>query len=306
MRGIAYAGAVSELETAGMLKGVKRFGGTSAGAITALLLALDYSAAEIEAVIGSTSFKKFNDGQFFFVGGTVRLRKHFGWYRGKRFEEWLATLVKNKTGNADITFAGLHEAGRKDLYVTGTCLNKQELVVFSHETYPHMRLRDAVRISMSIPLYFEAIFIDGAGKVIRRPKKKKGLDLMVDGGFIANFPIRMFDSTKYGSNSGPNIFDVNTRTVGVRIDTEEQIRNDLSGGGLAPMPTTNLKEYFGAFYNLVLENLNRQALTPEDWKRTVSIADGAIGPRIRSLRREEVNRLVGNGREAMRQYLERN
>lgn len=66
IRGIAYSGAINELEQKGMLKNIKRVGGTSAGAITALLLTLGYSSGEIANIVSSTSFKKFNDGRFFF------------------------------------------------------------------------------------------------------------------------------------------------------------------------------------------------------------------------------------------------
>jgi NTE family protein len=96
----------------------------------------------------------------------------------------------------------LHAKGFKDLYITGTCLNKQQLIVFSYETYPKMKVKDAVRISASIPLYFEAVFIDKDGKVISHPKRKEGLDIMVDGGFTGNFPIRMFDNHRSSFNIG--------------------------------------------------------------------------------------------------------
>ena len=40
----------------------------------------------------------------------------------------------------------------------------QELVILSNETYPKMKVKDAVRISMSIPIYFQAVFVDSIGK----------------------------------------------------------------------------------------------------------------------------------------------
>ena len=302
IRGIAYAGAIQELDRKGLLENVKRVGGTSAGAVTALLLTLNYTSEEIAAIVTSTSFKSFNDGRFFLIGGITRLQKWYGWYRGKRLENWLSGLVAAKTGNADITFLALQQKGGKDLYVTGTSLTKQKLLVFSAETYPHMKVKDAVRISMSIPLYFEAVFIDSIGNVVAHPKNTNGLDVVLDGGFIANFPIKLFDSTKYTAPSGPNSFTANSRTIGFRIDSEAQIKNDTAAAGLTEMPVTNLKEYMTAFYTLILENLNRQTLTEADWKRTVSIPDGAVGPRIRKLKQEEVRRLVEHGRAATEQY----
>ena len=292
IRGIAYCGAITELESKNMIQPVEKVGGTSAGAIVALALSLGYSAKEIQDIISSTNFKKFNDGNYFFVGGINRTNKYFGWYRGNRVENWLEKIIDQKTGNTDISFEELHAKGFKDLYVTGTCLNKQQLVIFSHETYPKMKVKDAIRISMSIPLYFEAVFIDKDGTVIKHPKEKEGLDIMVDGGFTGNFPIQLFDSSQ-----------TNFTTLGFRIDSDEQIKNDLEQKNIASLPVDNFKQYMSAFYNMVIENLNRRQLTNDDWKRTVSISDGRIGPRIRKLSSEEINTLMENGRNAMKSYL---
>lgn len=304
IRGIAYCGAIKELEQRGLLQKVKRVGGTSAGAITALLLSIGYGAAEIETVIKGTSFKKFNNGSFFFIGGINRVKKYFGWYRGHGFEQWVQKLILAKTGNGDITFAQLRELGYKDLYVTGTNLTQQRAVVFSYEAFPDMKVKDAVRISMSIPLYFEAVFMDKEGAIVPHPKKKDNLDILIDGGFIANFPIRLFDSSRYhASSAAVSHFLVNSATLGFRIDSEAQIGYDKTGKGLAPLPIKKFNEYAVAFYLFVLENLNRQTLTAEDWNRTVSIHDGNLSPRIRKLSKGEINTLITNGQKATSQYL---
>lgn len=303
IRGIAYCGAIQELEAKGLMKGVERVGGTSAGAITALALSLGYTGDEIAGIIAETNFKKFNDGRFFFAGGINRLQRYFGWYRGERFNKWLEAMIRAKAGDPDLTFQELHQQGFKDLYVTATCINKQQLVILSRETYPDMRVKDAVRISMSIPFYFEAVFIDTAGNVIKRPKKKNNLDVMVDGGFTGNFPIRIFDSARYvNATAAENGFALNNSTLGFRIDREEQITNDKMNGTLAPMPVRNIREYTGAFYNIIIENLNRQTLSADDWKRTISISDGKIGPKIRRLSGSEIDSLIQNGRAATRAY----
>ena len=293
IRGIAYCGVVQELESRNMLDSIEKVGGTSSGAITALAISLGYHGNEIETLVGKLNFKKLNDGNFFFIGGINRMKKYFGWYRGLKFEEWLENVIKQKTGDANITFEELHLKGFKDLYVTGTCLNKQEVFIFSHETYPKMKVKDAVRISMSIPLYFEAVFIDKDGQLIRRPKNKQGLDIMVDGGFTGNFPIRMFDS----------MTNANFSTLGFRIDSDEQIENDLGDKRLAQVPITNFNDYMRAFYNMVIENLNRQPLTAEDWQRTISISDGDLSPKIRKLSSGEIGILINNGRHAVKTYL---
>ena len=302
IRGIAYSGAIAELENRHLLGSIERVGGTSAGAITALLLSLGYQSEEITRIVNTTSFRKFNDGKFFFVGGIVRLLKYFGWYPGNAFNKWLNRMIEAKTGNRDISFEELHNRGFRDLYVTGTCLNKQRPVIFSREHYPKMKVRDAVRISVTIPFYFEPVYIDSEGKPYVRPKNKEGLDVMVDGGFVSNFPIRLFDSLKYIQSSGQNQFAFNPQTLGFRIDREEQIVNDVERKGLAEMQISDMNSYATAFYSMIIENLNRQPLTSADWQRTVSISDGTIQPRIRKLSPAEVQTLVNNGAQAMKKY----
>ena len=288
VRGIAYCGAVQEMESKRIMEGIERVGGTSSGAIVALTISLGYTGKEIENIISKTNFKKFNDGGFFFIGGINRLNKHFGWYKGKKFGKWLEKMIKEKTGNENITFEELHQKGFKDLYITGTSLNKQKAVVFSYESFPKMKIKDAVRISISIPLYFEPVFIDSSGKIFDRPRQKQEFDMMVDGGLLENFPIHIFDKQQ------PDPY-----TIGFRIDHEPQIENDRRDKALAEMPVDNLKQYFGAFYNIIIENLNRQRLTFTDWQRTVSISDGNVLPKVRKLSKEEVTILIENGKKAV-------
>jgi len=168
-----------------------------------------------------------------------------------------------------------------------------------------MRVQDAVRISMSIPFYFEAVFLDSSGRIVHHPRNKQGLDIMTDGGFIANFPIRIFDSTRYFDSARSNQFATNWNTLGFRIDRAAQVSRDSSDRSLAPFEINSIGDYLGAFYNIVIENLNRQPLNNSDWMRTVSIPDGDVGARIRKLSKEELNILTGNGSAALKNFLER-
>ena len=293
MRGIAYCGVLEELETQGLVKDVEKVAGTSAGALMAMTVALGYTSGEIKKIIGSTNFKKLNDGRFFVLGGINRLKNNYGWYRGERMSKWIGEIIKTKTGDPEISFEEWNRRGYKDLQVVATCLNKQRLVYFSATSHPKMKVRDAVRISMSIPLYFGAVYIDSIGNVVNAKHYDPKYDIMVDGGFTGNFPIRIFDT-----NGQPN-----PHTLGFRIDREDQIIYDKLDQKLAPRTITNFNDYLSAFHSMIIENLNRQPLTSADWKRTVSISDGDVTPRIRKLSSKEINTLLTNGKEAMKLYL---
>ena len=312
IRGVAYGGALNELQKQGILPQIERVGGTSAGAIQAMLLAVGYTPDEITRITYETNIKAFADGKFIFFGGFNRMAKQFGWYRGEKFSKWLGKLIAQKTGNADITLAELHAmAGKnsfRDLYVTGTNLSKQQTEILSYETYPEMKVRDAVRISMSIPLYFKAVAINQRGQVVSLKKNTEGASIMVDGGITANFPIHIFDQPQYfasAKTSTPGSPFLNPETLGLRLDRAEQIAFDQKQAGLAPYTIYNFNDYIGAFYNMVLENLNRNTLTSEDWQRTISINTLQFSPKIKKLSVVQKEQLLQSGQQAVQDFLAR-
>ena len=301
IRGIAYAGALESLELHGALDSLKRVGGTSAGAITSLLISLDYSASEIVEITSKMRFEELNDGKYFFIGGLIRTKNNFGWYRDEELSNWIGSLIEEKTGNSDITFKELNEKGYLELFVTATSLSKQKLVILSHETYPEMKVKDAVRISMSIPLYFEAVFVDEDGVVYESQNDSATLEVMVDGGITGNFPIHIFDSTNT-NEKGEEKRIYNQKTIGVRMETEAQLEKDRKNRDLAEVKIETFEDYATAFYTFVLESLNRKDLTEEDWARTISVSCKGIGPKVQKLSPNQVKTLISSGRSAVNQY----
>ena len=83
IRGIAYCGAIKEMESRQLLNKVEKVAGTSSGAIMALAISLGYSGTEIENLIGNTNFKKFNDGNFL---GVLAERKNI--LAGTKEKSW--------------------------------------------------------------------------------------------------------------------------------------------------------------------------------------------------------------------------
>ncbi|TAE29619.1 MAG: patatin [Cytophagales bacterium] len=293
VRGIAYAGALTALEQRGTLKTIERVGGTSVGAITALLVALNYSAAEMKTVLDDLNIGQFNDGRLFFVGGFSRMGRTYGWYRGERFERWLEGLIARKTGDPRLTFAQLHQRlpGQpfRDLYVTGTNLTTQRAVVFSHEQTPDMALATAVRISMSVPLYFGAVLLDTTNQVVTRPKRGQAYQVLVDGGIANNYPLDLFDV-----NGKPN-----PQTLGLKLERPEQIGQFQTDTDIAPYQIRSLGDYTAAFYNFVIENLNRRWPMADEQRRTIYISTEGITPRVRRMSATDKAKLFESGKRAV-------
>ncbi|MFY0601477.1 MAG: patatin-like phospholipase family protein [Cyclobacteriaceae bacterium] len=300
MRGLAYAGVIEELESNEVIDQIERVGGTSAGAITAMMISLGYSSVEIRKILAETEFQKFNDGG---IKGVSRMKKNFGWFHGDKFTKWVESHLEAKTGNPDITLLQIYEQGFLPIYAVATCVNKQELYVLSHETYPNMKVKDAIRASVSIPLYFQAVFVDQDGNTYENYEDADNLDILVDGGIIGNYPIFLFDETKT-TDRREILRTANPNTLGFRIDSEQQIKQDSISRKITPQEINGFKGYVAALYNFTMESLNRNQMTDEDWARTVSVSSQGISPMIKKFSEEDQETLINSGRISTRKFLE--
>ena len=61
VKGVAYVGALRELKKRKILGNIKRVGGTSAGAINAVLLALEYTPNQTRRILSDLNFRSFMD-----------------------------------------------------------------------------------------------------------------------------------------------------------------------------------------------------------------------------------------------------
>lgn len=178
--GIAYAGAIEAMDEQKILSNIERVAGTSAGAITACLVALKYTSAEIKEIVNSTDFKSFEDST-----NPFRLFTSYGLYKGDAFLTWIKKLVIKKGLNENATFTDFKKAGYLDLHVFATDLNTKTLKRFSFDDTPNTIVVEAVRASMSIPFFFKAWKFSNS-----IPDNH----VYVDGGMVYNFPMTAFDS----------------------------------------------------------------------------------------------------------------
>lgn len=187
VKGIAYVGALEVLDEIGILKNIKRVAGTSAGAMVAVLVGLNYTTTEISEILWDLNFKNFLDDNFGMVRDIDRLINEYGWYKGDFFRDKMAEFIKNKTGNGEATFKDLAKAKKfRDIHLIGADLSTGFSKVFCYNNTPDVKVADAARISMSIPLFFRAVQnINNDGHVY------------VDGGLLDNYPIKVFDRVSF-------------------------------------------------------------------------------------------------------------
>src|SRR5205085_988676 len=78
----------------------------------------------------------------------------FGLDDGSRVLIMFSKLMAAKGYSQEITFNEFYKKTKKKFIVTGACINDKKIYYFSHTNYPDMKVFDAVRISMAIPIIY--------------------------------------------------------------------------------------------------------------------------------------------------------
>jgi NTE family protein len=296
VKGVAYGGVFEVLEQAQITPQIKRVAGTSAGAITATMMSLNYTAAEFVDIMMGINFEKFEDGSD--LEGPIRLIEHYGWFKGDYFLSLMESYVENKTkldgkpGDGRATFRDFVEKYKslnfKRLYLFGTNLSQQAVQEFSYETTPDIAVADAARISMSIPFFFEARYFE----------QNSQNDIYCDGGVLNNYPIDTFDQQSTGEqDSGDTMLyrTPNQATLGFHFDN--------SGQSPSP-PIKNLRMFTGSVIDAILDIQDILLKTnPGDEQRTVFIND--LGVKFTDFQLSDQTKwdLIAQGRIATSNYL---
>lgn len=172
IKGIAHIGALQYLEEKKILENIKIFAGSSIGGILCALLVIGYTPDEIMNFINLFNINKLKsfDPENFLT--------NFGLDKGEKLIFILNKLFELKKINQNITFKNLYELTKKELILTGVCMNDKQVHYISHITYPNMPVILGMRISASVPLWFHPVIYEGK--------------MFIDGGCVDNYPISYF------------------------------------------------------------------------------------------------------------------
>ncbi|PCJ66834.1 MAG: hypothetical protein COA58_05080 [Bacteroidetes bacterium] len=297
MKGIAYAGAFEVLDSLGISKDIQQIAGTSSGAMNGMMFALGYTGKEIRQLNLNTNFGKYNQVGVPFFGGLLRIRKTYGYYKTDRFITDLGKMIMAKGYSKDLTFGELHQAklagqSVKLLYVTGANLTDQKIEIFSHETYPNMKILDAVRISISIPVYFEALFMQPDGSLIEKKDADSTTKVMVDGGILDNYPFYLFDTLVTVNNGANSYYKCNVHTLGLKLETDNSTKD------ISPRDIQKTSDFMEAFSLMSSEYLNRRFLGPQQISQTVFINVQDFNPKVKKQKDDVKIKVMNYGKEA--------
>ncbi len=285
----AFAGAIQVLDELGHYERVERVAGTSSGSITATLLACGAGSRGLYEAVEHTNFRKFVADKGGVIGDAWRMFRHWGLHTGNGFVKILKRNIAEYAGDASLTFAQLNGMARADpkrfkqLSVIVSNLSRQKSEVFDADRTPDLPIWQAVRASISIPLVFEPVTIDG--------------DCYVDGGLAWVYPLDLYDRTVV-DRDGNTIHERNPETLGFHF------YNKGSDGQSGDMKINSMRDYFLSMVDFLIRSGNRLHLHPHDQSRTVNIDDLGVGGGDFGVSKAMINKLIDNGRSAMRTFLD--
>jgi NTE family protein len=294
VKGIGLAGAYRALSDHGYR--AECVAGTSAGAITAALVAAGYTGAALEQIVlREMDFAKFADGTFLgrFPGADIgRFFTSRGMHSGSYFLGWIREKLaaKGKT-----TFRDLRNEDQSDpkraykLQVIASDLSARRMLVLPQDaehlgTHPDdLEIALAVRMSMSIPVFFEPVICNSHE--------------IVDGGLLSNYPIWLFDCDPGVTPGFP--------TFGMLLVAPNQtaplLPEPLQGAG-TPKIGSNL-EFLKAIGDTMMEARDRFYVEQANYARTIPIPTMGVGTTEFGITPDRARQLFESGQSAAEQFL---
>lgn len=181
-RCLVFVQALVELEKRGNLKQVSEYWGTSAGAMIASLYSITKSSTKVKELMFQTDYLKFRDID---ISNIFGIQHSWGLDDGNSLVKEIERIFESiEPGSKDIRFSDM--AG---LNIVVSDLTIRETVVCNSHTFPNLRIIDAVRASMSLPIFFKPFIHKESGNI------------WVDGALRANFPWDLLPNDEARSES---------------------------------------------------------------------------------------------------------
>lgn len=174
-RCLVFLQSLLELEKANYLHNVHEYWGTSAGALVASMMALTKSTSKTKDILFSTEFMRFRDVD---ISNLLGIQSSWGLDDGtslvRELERIFELVEPGSKSKRMIDISGLH--------IVCADMTIHETIVCNSKTFPTMRVVDAVRASMSLPIMFRPYIHPESGH------------LWVDGAVRENFPWNVLPS----------------------------------------------------------------------------------------------------------------
>ncbi len=298
VKGIALVGAFSVLEERGYEP--QNMAGASAGAIVAALVAAGYTATELRRIIGELDYDHFKDESWEdripLAGRSLSILKDLGIYEGEAFLAWMSDLLEAKGIRTFGDLVRREDAEPKYRYkaqVIASDVTERRLLVLPRDASrlgiddpDDLNVALAVRMSMSIPIFFEPVTFTNA---------QTGREhLIVDGGMLSNFPVWLFDAEEpLWPTFGLKLVEKDPRApVGGQLHQERP-----RGGVLSVI------DYLRSLVDTMMAAHDRLYIEEHDFERTIAINTLGVRTTEFDLSEERAMELFESGRIAAEEFL---
>ncbi len=302
VKGIGLAGAYRELSDRGYAPAC--VAGTSAGAITAALVAVGYTGAELEEIVlKDMDFEKFADktflDRFSAPGELAQFLVSRGMHSGKYFLDWMRERL---TAKQITTFGQLRDEHATDprrtyrLQVIASDITARSMLVLPRDATAlgldpdELEIAEAVRMSMSIPVFFEPVDV--------KDPHTGDQHMIVDGGMLSNYPIWLFDTDPGVKPAFP--------TFGMLLVAPDQTAPLLptppTGEQLPPIH--NDIDFVRAIAETMMEAHDRFYVDQANYARTIPIPTLGVGTTEFDITAERASALFESGRAAAKKFLD--
>ena len=302
VKGIGLAGALATLEERGYEP--QNVAGTSAGAITAALLAAGYDAAELREIIMTLDYRQFQDraweDRMPVIERSLSLLLDLGIYEGDRFLEWIRERLEAKGVR---TFADLvHPEYAEDprfrskLQVIASDVTTHQLLILPRDASKlgidpdDLDVALAVRMSMSIPVFFEPVRFEN-------PQTGQ-IHVIVDGGMLSNYPVWLFDCEDGEPPEWPTF-----GMLLVEPKPSVPIGARLPAPRMAGQGPRAVIDYVKALAQTMMEAHDRLYVEQANYARTIPIPTLGVGTTEFDLSPERALALFDSGRWAAEKFL---
>jgi NTE family protein len=300
VKGIGLAGAYATLEERGYR--AAHVAGTSAGAITAALIAAGYTAAELKEIVLSLDFRQFEDkgweDRIPLAGVPLSLLLDQGIFEGARFHTWMQGLLAAKGVE---TFGQLRTDSDDPRYayrlqVIVSDISARQLLVLPRDAGvlgldpDKLDVALAVRMSMSIPIFFEPVRVEDA--------KTNHEHVLVDGGMLSNFPVWLFDVDADEVPKCPTF-----GLLLVEPDPKTPISERLPKPEHSARGARGLVQLLSGMVHTMMEAHDRLYLEKAQFARTIGIPTLGVGTTEFDISRDRALELYDSGRDAAASFL---
>lgn len=254
----ASLGAIERLD----LSNITRFLGVSSGSILATLLAVGCSSEELKKYYDMVDLSKFQIKYNLY--NYYKIYRYGGMHDSSIFrEEVIYKILKEKTGNGDITFSQIFEKYGKVLVIPSACINKREMFYYTHISNPNLEVKYAIEQSCCVPgLFF--------------PIKYKG-NTLVDAGVIDNFPLYYFNREELPNSRLTRVLPprekINEKTLGILI-IDDKVSKEEDDPYLGDDDTSSFTGYLKCILNTILTTNSRCRISTGYWENTIAIDIG--------------------------------